>query len=231
MSEDAKKQMLLLSKYMADQQKKEMSNVQAHQRLKGKLEKDAINQLGQEGKKNLFDIQIQNAARKAEIVQFLRHQLLLFKRVSTRMAVRQRQYFNARKRIWAENDKLNIMEHQKVYEERLSELLIYFKKVKFEVEKQMNILEKQARYLADKINDKLLVKVIKKIAKKANKSFSKKQKLQSSGFWMEEVDQMRNMDIEYMEHYQEALKVANIQEAKFISKEQKMKEERENKEK
>ena len=218
LSDQRKEELKRLAMQMAKDLHDEMSGNQAMHRLSGSNEKKAISQLGKEGQHSLFKVQTSNVVRRAQIVNFLKAQLKMFQQVSTRMAVRQRQYFAARKRIWTENDTLNQMEHQKVYEEELSELMIYFNKIKLEVNNEMEILEKQARYLADSINDKLLVKVITKMAKKMNKQFARKQHIESRIFWMEELDQMKMMDLEYMSDYELDLKSANIQEAKFVSK-------------
>ena len=119
-------------------------------------------------------------------------------------------YQDTRKKIWEESDKLNRMENEKVYQKDLNRLIAQYNNSKLELNQKMDEEYKTFRKKADKLNDKKLVKNIRKIAKKVNR---KKIKMHFS--LEEEVVEIKQMDLEYMDAFEQDLKIANISLQKF----------------
>jgi uncharacterized FlaG/YvyC family protein len=119
-------------------------------------------------------------------------------------------YVKARKQLWMENDTLNKIENQKIYEKEIRKILLRFVNFKRDASKKFKKELKAARRSATRYSEKILEKNIKKIAKELNKWDVK-----AVYDYDDMLDTMRKMDFEYMKEFQDDLKLANVQASKF----------------
>ena len=138
-----------------------------------------------------------------------------FKKMGSQMMANQIKYLNARKKIWMENDELNKMENQKIYEEELTAYLLRFNLIKKQINKNFKKIENQARKNASKISSKILTAEIKKWAKLLNKEYKQTLKPDYETFWEDEINIMREMDHKFEKEFKDDLKLANIAASKF----------------
>ena len=90
-------------------------------RLKKKMMKDflqgsdsTIKSLSKADAKDLFNVQTNNAIRRAEIVNFLKKQVQGFQEMGQHLIAKQKHIMKIRKKLWMQNDKLNKYENQRV---------------------------------------------------------------------------------------------------------------------
>lgn len=148
--------------------------------------------------------------RKEEIFKFLQQQMYKFEKLSKSIQKNMKKYQKFRKKMWQENDKLNKFENEKVYQDDLNKLLAGFKNSKLQITQKMEKEYKKMQKKSSKWSEKKLIKKLKKIAKKVNKK-----KVHMNFSLSSEVEAMREMDYEYMEQYEDALKMANLKQELF----------------
>ena len=163
----------------------------------------------------LIKVQSGNTLRNAEIIAFMKKQVSKLKSMGVSLLTKQKKYANLRKKAWMENDELNRVENQKEYEEDLRFYLLRFNRIRQQISKNFNKWERKSRKFADNTTSKLLVLEIKRIAKNLNKVHRKEIKVDNKSYWNTQVKIMREMDHKYMDDFEEDLKQANIQAAKF----------------
>ena len=175
----------------------------------------SLKKLDSPTKNGLLEIQFSNKTRSKEMVEFVKNQMKKFKKMGSQMMANQIKYLNARKKIWMENDELNKMENQKIYEEELTAYLLRFNLIKKQINKNFKKIENQARKNASKISSKILTAEIKKWAKLLNKEYKQTLKPDYETFWEDEINIMREMDHKFEKEFKDDLKLANIAASKF----------------
>jgi hypothetical protein len=174
-----------------------------------------LNQLGDSSKKDLLKVQSSNYLRNAKVVKFVKEQMKKFRSMGSKIMANQLKYVKARKKIWMENDQLNRMENQKVYEEELRAYMLQFYMIKKQLYKNFAKLEKKSRRYAQKVSEKILEAQIRKYAKFLNEEYKETLTPDYETYWTEEVEIMRQMDFNIDKDWKEDLKMANIAAAKF----------------
>jgi len=192
---------------------KEMSNQEIKKYTKRSANK--LNKLGEASKKGLLKVQSNNYMRNAKIVQFVKEQMKKFRSMGSKIMANQMKYMHARKKIWMENDLLNKIENQKIYETELRAYLLQFYVIKKQLDKNFRKLEKQSRKYARKVSEKILTAQIKKWAKFLNEEYKETLNPDYETYWAEEIETMREMDFGMEKAWKEDLKMANIASAKF----------------
>ena len=177
--------------------------------------KKQLNQLQGSARDDLFKIESRNYLRSAQVVRFIRKQLQKFRAMGSKILANQLKYTRARKKIWMENDQLNRIENQKVYEEELGAYVLRFQLIKKQLDKNFRKMEKKARKSASKLSEKILKAQIKKYAKALNEEYKEGLVADYDTFWGEEVEAIREMDRAFDKEWKDDLKMANIALAKF----------------
>jgi hypothetical protein len=180
-----------------------------------KSSKKNLDKLGKAEQNELVKLESRNYLRNAKVVQFIKSQLKKFKSMGTKIMANQVKYMHARKKIWMENDELNRMENQKVYEEELRAYTLRFNMIKRQIDKNFRKMEKRAHRHVAKVSEKILVKQLKKYAKRLNEEYHETLRADYDTFWAEEVRITREMDHEMDKEWKEDLKLANIASAKL----------------
>lgn len=197
--------------------KEDLAEELSRQEIKRLTKRSAakLGQLGQASKQDLLKVQSRNYLRSAEVVKFVKAQMKKFQAMGSKIMANQVKYMNARKKIWMENDQLNRMENQKVYEQELRAYMLQFLLIKKQLDKNFRRLEKKSRRYAQKVSEKILVAQIKKYSKYLNEDYKDELKPDYESYWVEEIAEMKVRDFQYEKDWKEDLKLANIAAAKF----------------
>lgn len=131
--------------------------------------------------------------------------------MTTKIRGQMSKYFKSRKQMWMENDLLNRIENQKIYEKEIRKILLRFINFKKDARRKFEKELRAARKSASRYSEKILEKNIRKIAIKLNSEW----KVEAVYDYAEHLDLIREMDFEYEKEFQEDLKLANVQAAKF----------------
>ena len=193
-----------LEKEMSDSETKKLTF-----KNQGKLK-----ELGK-AKDSLIKLEGKNYLRSAELVQFVKKQLQKFSHMGSKILANQLKYTSARKKIWMENDELNRMENQKVYEDELRLYVLRFNMIKAQINKNFLKIEKNARKNAQKFSEKILVNQIKKYAKRLNEEYQYDLRADYDTYWAEEVRLIREIDHEFEKGWKDDMKMANLAVEKF----------------
>mgnify|MGYP001801620981 CR=1 FL=1 len=135
--------------------------------------------------------------------------------MGSKILANQLKYTSARKKIWMENDELNRMENQKVYEDELRLYVLRFNMIKAQINKNFLKIEKNARKNAQKFSEKILVNQIKKYAKRLNEEYQYDLRADYDTYWAEEVRLIREIDHEFEKGWKDDMKMANLAVEKF----------------
>lgn len=173
-------------------------------------------QLGSASKKDLLRVESRNFVRSAAVVKFVKAQMQKFRAMGAKIMANQLKYTQARRKIWMENDQLNRMEHQKVYEQELRAYALQFQLVKRQLDKNFRRLEQKGRRYAQRVSEKILQAQLKKYSSILNREYRQALQPDYESFWAEEVAAMRATDFAHEKAWQEDLRLAGVAAAKFV---------------
>jgi hypothetical protein len=152
--------------------------------------------------------------RDNEILKFYEDQITKFQKITKNLKNEMNMYHKARKSLWMENDILNRIENQKIYEKELRKIMLRFMNFKRDGYKKYSKELKHAQKSATKYSEKDLIKQIKTIAIELNNETTYEAKYD----YDEMLEEIIKIDYEHEKKYQEDLKMANIQAEKFAMK-------------